>query len=232
MGRLHQHRVATSTMFAGLLIMLMSFGGSWGEAYGQTAGPTPTAGQRAVLSVTKQVDNANPRQGDIVSFTIRVQNTGSVAALNVLIRDILPGTFDVLRASATAGTVEVVGQVVTVSVPQIDPGVTVLAVIEARVRAEARGELRNTVTVRETTSGDSANELSATAVLQVAEQADASPPAGGDNRGGAGGDNRGGSNPLLSGTGAGSGLQLPLLVIGMMLVLIGGLVFSRVRSAQ
>lgn len=222
-------------MLTGLLIMLISFGGGWGEAYGQTAGPTPTPGQRAVLSVTKQVDAANPRRSDIVSFTIRVQNTGTAAALNVVIRDVLPGTFDVLRASATAGAVKVNGQVVTVTVPQIDPGVTVLTVIEARVRNDARGQLRNTVVVRAAGAVDgsgSTDEVSATALLDVAEQTDAPPASGGDNRGGAGGDNRGGSNPLLSGTGAGSGLQMPLLIIGIMFVLIGGLIFTRVRTTQ
>lgn len=272
MGQQHHHRVATSTMLTGLLILLISLGGSWGEAYGQTAGPTPTVGQRAVLSVTKQVDNATPRRGDIVSFTIRVQNTGSVAALNVVIRDVVPGTFDVLRASATSGAAEVRGQVVTITVPQIDPGVTVLATIEARVRNDARGQLRNTVVVRAAgvVDGSNAAEVSATVLLDVAEQPDATPPTGasppaggntgggtGDNTGGgaggntgggaggntgggaggnigggAGGDTRRGSNPLLSGTGAGSGLQLPLLVIGIMLVLIGGLIFTRVRNTQ
>jgi uncharacterized repeat protein (TIGR01451 family) len=225
-------RFATSSALAGLLILLISLGGGWGEVYGQTAGPTPTAGPRASLSVTKQVDNANPRRGDIVAFTIRVQNTGSVAARNVIIRDVVPGAFDILNASATAGTVEVRGQTVAVTVPAIDPGVTVLVVIEARVRNDAQGELRNTVIVREAddpATADGVNEQRATVTLTVAEGAADAPPAGGQASGQTG--QSGASDSLLSGTGAGSGLQLPLLLIGIALVLAGGLVFLRTRTS-
>jgi uncharacterized repeat protein (TIGR01451 family) len=222
----------TSSALAGLLILLISLGGGWGEVYGQTAGPTPTPSQRAILSVTKQVDNANPRRGDIVAFTIRVQNTGSVAARSVIIRDVVPGAFDILNASATAGTVEVRAQTVTVTVANIDPGMTVLLVIEARVRNDAQGELRNTVIVREAAdpaTADGVNEQRATVTLTVAEEAAAAPSAGAQPGGQTG--QSGVSDSLLSGTGAESGLQQSLLLIGVALVLAGALIFFRTRTS-
>lgn len=229
-------KFATSAVLAGLLALCVSLGGSWGNVYGQTAGPTPTPGQQAILNVTKQVDNANPRRGDSVSFTIRVQNTGSVAARNVVIRDVLPATFDILSTSATAGVVEVRGQTVTVVVSAIDPGVTVLVVIEARVRDNAQGELRNTVIVREepvTGGTDGANEQRATAVLTIDESVAEVPPQAGGQAGQSGQVGQSGTaDSLLGRTGAGSNLQMPLLLIGLMLVLAGAFVFIRVRTTQ
>lgn len=225
MGRHHYQRFATSSVLAGVLILLISLGGGWGNVYGQTAGPTPTPSRGAVLSVTKRVDNANPRRGDTITFTIRVQNTGSVTARNVIIRDVVPGTFDILNASATLGAVKINGQTISLIIPALDPGVTVLLVVEARVRNNAQGELRNTVIVRE---GDPSvadgNEQRATAVLMVAEgTAGPTQPGGPRNQ-------IGPSDSLLGRTGAGSGLQLPLLLIGLALVLAGAFVFIRARG--
>lgn len=57
-----------------------------------------TVRSQARLVATKQVDGATKRPGDAVAYRIRVQNTGTDAARNVVLRDVLPeGVFaDVL----------------------------------------------------------------------------------------------------------------------------------------
>ncbi|HEX6292765.1 MAG TPA: DUF11 domain-containing protein [Herpetosiphonaceae bacterium] len=210
-----------SLLLMGLLVTLMSFGGGWGQAYGQTAGPTPTP-RRAALNVTKEVDNPRPRPGETVVFTIRVQNVGDTTARDVIVQDNMPGAFEILDVTTSAGTATVRGPTVRVEIPQIDPGATVVITIRARLRPDARGPLINVVIVRDATGAlDEQRAEAALAVAGAAAEA-SDPPSGGPQvpRG------------PLSNTGADSGLQWSLLLLGLLLMIAGSVVFWRARATR
>lgn len=223
MSHQRQRSFAMSLLLMGLLVTLMSFGGGWGEAYGQTAGPTPTP-RRASLSITKEVDNPRPQPGATVVFTIRVQNIGDVPATNVVVQDNVPGTFEILDAGASTGTVTVQGQTVRVQIAQLDPGATVVITIRVRLRPDAQGRLVNIVVVRQ---GNAAiEEQRAEAVLDVADSADDSgqptaPTATPQ-----------GPRSSLGNTGADTSMQWWLLLLGLMLIAAGSAIYWRTRSTR
>ncbi len=224
MSHQRQRSFAMSLLLTGLLVTLLSFGGGWGQAYGQTAGPTPTPARAAQISVTKEVNNPAPRQGETVVFTIRVQNTGDTPARDVVVQDNMPGTLEVLDVATTAGTASVRGPTVRVEIPQLDPGASVVITIRARLRPDARGELVNIVIVRANNSGGASVEQRAQAVLAVAESAVDGPAPSGN----------GPQNPRssLGNTGADSGMQWWLLLLGLLLMAAGSAIFWRARSTR
>lgn len=238
MSRKHHGRLIVSLLIVGVLFGLAGWGGSWGRVYGQTSGPTPTPGS-AVLAVSKTVDNPSPRRGQTVTFTIRIQNVGGTAARNVVIRDVMPGMFDVLNATTTKDQAQVRGQTVTVEASEIVPGETVIVTIETRVRNNAQGRAENVVVVRyQAVAGATGSagggevltteqEQRATAVLGVSEEAvDDQAPAT-DEQGGASG-----PGSQLSPTGMDPATQWPLLLAGLLLIATGGLIFVRVRKTS
>lgn len=225
MSHQRQRSFAMSLLLTGLLVTLMSFGGGWGEAYGQTAGPTPTP-RRAALSVTKEVDNPRPQPGETVVFTIRVQNVGDVPATDVVVQDNMPGTFEILEATASTGTVTVNGPTVRVQIAQLDPGATAIITIRARLRPDAQGRLVNVVIVRD--GNASVEEQRAEAVLDVANSADD----------GAGGQPAAptatpqGPRSSLGNTGADTSVQWWLLLLGLMLIAAGSVIYWRARATR
>src|SRR3989442_7555961 len=54
---------------------------------------------RPTITVVKTASPSNAKAGDLVTFTIYYNNTGSVAAGTVTLKDSLPSRFDYLRAS-------------------------------------------------------------------------------------------------------------------------------------
>lgn len=223
MSHQRQRSFAMSLLLTGLLVTLMSFGGGWGEAYGQTAGPTPTP-RRAALSITKEVDNPRPQPGATVVFTIRVQNIGDVPARDVVVQDNMPGTFEILDVAATAGTATVRGPTVRVEIPQIDPGATVVITIRARLRPDAQGRLVNVVIVRQ--GNASTDEQRAEAILEVSDSAgDTGQPAAPTTA-------PQGTRSSLGNTGADSGMQWWLLLLGLILMAVGSAIFWRARSTR
>jgi uncharacterized repeat protein (TIGR01451 family) len=224
MSHQRQRSFAMSLLLTGLLVTLLSFGGGWGQAYGQTAGPTPTPRGAAQLSVTKEIDNPRPRQGETVVFTIRVQNTGDAPARDVVVQDNMPGSLEILEVSTTAGTSSVRGPTVRVEIPQLDPGASVVITIRARLRPDARGELVNIVIARANNVGGATVEQRAQAVLEVAESAADEPTAPGG----------GAQNPRgsLGNTGADSTVQWWLLLLGLVLMAAGSAIFWRARRTR
>jgi uncharacterized repeat protein (TIGR01451 family) len=57
------------------------------------------------LSLTKNVDNATPEIGDNVIFTITVLNSGSIAATNVAVSDVLPSGLTFVSSTPTQGSI-------------------------------------------------------------------------------------------------------------------------------
>ncbi|HRK72627.1 MAG TPA: DUF11 domain-containing protein, partial [Rhodothermales bacterium] len=68
-----------------------------------TASATINATQGADLSVRKTVDNAAPKQGDTVNFTVTVQNNGPNVASAVTLNDILPAGLTLAQVNTTTG---------------------------------------------------------------------------------------------------------------------------------
>src|SRR5688500_17740445 len=98
-------------MLIGTLLLMFAGGSisSWGVAYGQTAGPTPT-GNQAALGISITVDNATPRPGDTVTWTIVVGNTGSADAREVQAADLIPDGFEIIDGVASRGRLVIDGQ--------------------------------------------------------------------------------------------------------------------------
>ncbi|MFD2588983.1 gliding motility-associated C-terminal domain-containing protein [Croceitalea marina] len=118
-----------------------------------TVNPVPTG--LADLSIAKTVDNANPKVGDIIEFTINLTNNGDSNATGVVVNDLLPIGFTYQAHTATAGTYdEDTGVWNTNGV--IPNGTTETLLILARVNAPtgADGEYTNQV---EITASDQAD---------------------------------------------------------------------------
>lgn len=211
MAQQRQARLGLPLVISGLLIMLMGFGGSWGIAYGQSAGPTPTPGQ-SNLEITKSADTDSACPADPVAFTIRILNRGASPASNVEVVDTVPDGFDIISATATAGTVSTNGQTVTLTMPQLDPGVSAILTITTRVRADAaNGEVENQVVVNSTNLGEQRAEVAVTLVECGA-----------------------GNNPptQLPDTGANPSIQWALLLAGATLFVVGGGLLIRERRTS
>ncbi|MGC8874763.1 MAG: DUF11 domain-containing protein [Chloroflexia bacterium] len=117
----------------GLILVLASFNGSWGRAYGQTV-PTPTPAPRIAdpqISKTGDVTCCSP--GDPVIFTIVVTNVGTADATNVVVRDTLPPELQLREVTTTKGTVIVSGNSFQVNIGAVAPGEIVTITVRAVV---------------------------------------------------------------------------------------------------
>jgi gliding motility-associated-like protein/uncharacterized repeat protein (TIGR01451 family) len=106
------------------------------------------------LSVTKEVDIAEPVIGDIVTFTITVANDGFVTATGVVVEDVLPSGYTFDSFIATQGTYsDVDGEWI---VGQLNPGQA--EVLEISVVVLGFGDYLNTATITDFAGGDDQNE--------------------------------------------------------------------------
>jgi len=112
------------------------------DAFTLVAGQTNTtidAGLAAVavtadLSLTKSVSDPTPRVNDVVTYTVRVTNSGPAAATNVVVEDRLPsGLAFVAFTGGTPGTVN--AQTLTWTIPTLASGQTATFTFTARVTA-------------------------------------------------------------------------------------------------
>jgi uncharacterized repeat protein (TIGR01451 family) len=117
----------------GLLLILASFGGSWGSAYGQTV-VTPTPELRfgdPVVSKTGSPACCEP--GDPVSYTITVTNVGTANATNVVVEDTLPPELTLLAVVPSKGLLTVNGNYFRVEIGTVAPGEVVTIAVQATV---------------------------------------------------------------------------------------------------
>ena len=119
-----------------------------------------TIGNSTDLVVAKIVDDNSPDEGDTVTFTVTVTNSGPARATNVAIDDVLP-------AGLTAGTVtpsQGIWAAPTWTVGTIDTGSSATLTIQATVDAGTAGQtITNTVsgvTLDQTDSNATADDLS------------------------------------------------------------------------
>ena len=64
--------------------------------------PTP---KQADLSLSKTISNTTPNVGDVVTFTITVNNAGPDAATGVAIEDAIPNGYSNITAISNAGAI-------------------------------------------------------------------------------------------------------------------------------
>ena len=142
-----QRRFSSSFMLIGIVLLMASLGWGWGPTYGQTAGPTPPP-QAGALVVTKEVNVQRAQPGDTVTYTIRVTNVGDTAIANVVVEDVLPQGLEAGNVVASAGIVTTNGQTVSLSLPSLAAGETVVITLQTRIRTDARGRIINVATAR------------------------------------------------------------------------------------
>ena len=75
----------------------------------------PPANPKADLSLTNTVDNNTPKDGDIVTFTLTVKNSGPQTAHNISIYDELPDGMKFIQYSATTGEYDTKTKLWTIS---------------------------------------------------------------------------------------------------------------------
>ena len=129
------------------------------------------------LSITK-ADSPDPvTQGNNLTYTITVRNTGAGDASNVVVTDNLPSSSDIDFVSATtsAGTCDRTGNTVTCQLGQVDAGTN--AVVTIVVKAKKSGTLSNTATVASPQDTNAANN-SDTATTTVTKKGAGNKPKG------------------------------------------------------
>jgi uncharacterized repeat protein (TIGR01451 family) len=127
--------LGTASLVLGILVvMLVAYTG------GASAVPGPTD-----LSISK-ADSPDPiAQGNNLTYTITVSNTGANDATNVVVTDTLPKDVDFGSVSTTTGTCQRTGDTVTCQLGQVNAAAT--ATVTIVVRAKKSGTLSNTATV-------------------------------------------------------------------------------------
>ena len=125
--------LGVSTLALGALVaLLLGFSGGAGAAPGDTD-----------LSLTK-TDSPDPVvSGNNLTYTITVQNLGTMPATNVVVTDTLPKDVDFV--SATGGTCTDTGNTVTCQLGQVNAGTS--AIVTIVVKAKKTGTISNTARV-------------------------------------------------------------------------------------
>ncbi|WP_109745330.1 DUF7507 domain-containing protein [Arcicella aurantiaca] len=94
-------------------------------------------GQSADLSLTKDVDNQLPNVGDIVTYSIKIKNSGPSTATNVQVQDYLPRGLQFVVSNVGEWTMSNDSTLVSKIIPQILPNTTVTLTVKNRVSALA-----------------------------------------------------------------------------------------------
>ncbi|OXB16831.1 Ig-like domain-containing protein, partial [Flavobacterium tructae] len=83
------------------------------------------------LTITNTVSNPKPNFGDQITFTVTVNNIGQGNFINTIVSDLLPSGYNLISASATAGTYSLLSQIWTI--PTLNAGQSVVLTIVAEV---------------------------------------------------------------------------------------------------
>lgn len=128
--------------------------------------PTPTPGSSvpgfADPYVLKSASSGPFKQGETGTFTIVAGNRGSVAAVNVQVRDTLANYFDLVSVTASPrGTVILNGNSFIVDIGTLNPNELITIVVTVKVNANAKvGVCQNVATLNTTSSGeDPSNDI-------------------------------------------------------------------------
>ncbi len=86
------------------------------------------------FSIVKSVNPPIAIANDSVTFTVTMSNNGAETYTNLSAEDNVPAEFEVLGATASAGTVAVNGQLISYNVTSLAPGASVTITIQTRIR--------------------------------------------------------------------------------------------------
>jgi uncharacterized repeat protein (TIGR01451 family) len=197
----------------GLLLILSSFNGGWGKAYGQTV-VTPTPGlEVGDPQLTKTGEPGCCAPGDTVIYTIVATNVGTGPVTNVLITDTLPAELQLQDVTTSKGQVTIAGNYFEVRIGSIAPGEIVTIIVRAlSVSIPGDGVLHNTAFLR-SDQGD--RQASADVIIKASGGCATPailPPTGG---------------PVPQSEG---GVSLWLLLAGLFLLLLGIVLTVRARK--
>jgi uncharacterized repeat protein (TIGR01451 family) len=143
----------------------------------------------ANVTIAKTADPTSVVAGGLVRYTLTATNEGPAAAVDVAVHDDLPSGLSLVSVTAPAGWSCSTADPVDCTVASLAADADAVFVITARVAAGvAQGAtISNTATIATSTDGDDPDDNSATAVVDVAAEADLSVvkthPAGGVNAG-------------------------------------------------
>ncbi len=87
----------------------------------------------ADLSLSGEVDKANPKNGDNVHFTFTLKNSGPDKATNIVVKNTLQKGLDIVSENAGAGTASDSLNVITWEVPSLDVGQEVTLKVTANL---------------------------------------------------------------------------------------------------
>ena len=147
----------------------------------------PTAPVVADLIVSQSVDKTSVKQGDLLTYTVRVRNLGPNAASDVVVSDVLSSgvTFVEARPSKGTATAPLQGETGTVTwtVGSMENGDNQFAEIKVTVRIKGKTTITNVATTSSTTTDPVSGNNSASLTTTVG----AGSAAGGGGSGGKGG---------------------------------------------
>jgi uncharacterized repeat protein (TIGR01451 family)/fimbrial isopeptide formation D2 family protein len=112
---------------------------------------TPTQPQEADLIVSKTVDDATPNVGDVVTFTITLDNLGPSTSVDVAVDDLLPAGLQYQSHTASVGSYDDGTGVWTVG--DVVSGVTATLTIVAKVTSPGTGPAPAVTNTATATSG-------------------------------------------------------------------------------
>jgi gliding motility-associated-like protein/uncharacterized repeat protein (TIGR01451 family) len=83
------------------------------------------------ITITNTVSNPTPNFGDVVTFTVTVNNVGEGSFINTLVSDLLPSGYNLVSSNTTAGTYDPKTGLWTI--PNLNSGQSVVLTITAEV---------------------------------------------------------------------------------------------------
>ncbi|EMI55873.1 dockerin type I domain-containing protein [Rhodopirellula sallentina] len=127
-------------------------GGSDIDTTNNTDSTTVTLTPQADLAVSKTVDAVAAVPGQLLTYTIFVQNNGPSNATDVTVDDVLPSDVTFVSGSGPNGPLSEDSQIVVGNLTGLVPAGVAQFVITATVNAGAIGSLTNTATVSSSTT--------------------------------------------------------------------------------
>lgn len=131
-----------------------------------TSPPPDAPGSSPDLVLSKSVSPGVAQVGDQVVYTLTLSNIGGAAASEVVVDDPLPAFLRLVNVSASSGTVQTVGNQVTVSIPVLAPGESVTITIQAElIAAPLPPDNRNVASARTSSSEITTDNNTSSATL-------------------------------------------------------------------
>ena len=131
--------------------------------------PPPVITISGVSQTTLRIDKRGPaiaKAGQVITYRIKISNTGTIVAENVIMRDRLPN--GIALAAKPAG-IQLVNGVITVSVGDLGPGASKTLVFKARIDRTATGARTNVATAS-ASNASQVRDLARTKIVTIAGQ--------------------------------------------------------------